>query len=67
MSPESTNVLSFATYTEQHRPAGTNKPFVAWETLTHAQNPNRRAAHWMFMVTARARLRDPRRPAQSAM
>ncbi|MBO3748442.1 alginate lyase family protein [Streptosporangiaceae bacterium NEAU-GS5] len=28
------------TYTEQHRPAGTNKLFVAWETLTHAQNPN---------------------------
>ncbi|MEV0400159.1 alginate lyase family protein [Actinoallomurus sp. NPDC050550] len=25
--------------TEQQRPAGTNNLFVAWETLTHAQNP----------------------------
>ncbi|MGW4642333.1 hypothetical protein ACWEN6_27725 [Sphaerisporangium sp. NPDC004334] len=28
------------TYTEQQRPAGTNALFVAWETLTHAGNPN---------------------------
>jgi hypothetical protein len=28
------------TYTESHRPQGTNNLFVAWETLTHAQNPN---------------------------
>jgi hypothetical protein len=27
-------------YTEGHRPAGTNNLFVAWETLTHANNPN---------------------------
>ncbi|HEX5406881.1 MAG TPA: alginate lyase family protein [Pseudonocardiaceae bacterium] len=26
--------------TEQNRPAGTNNLFVAWETLTHAENPN---------------------------
>ncbi|EDY45131.1 alginate lyase family protein [Streptomyces sp. SPB074] len=26
--------------TEQQRPAGTNNLFVAWETLTHAGNPN---------------------------
>ncbi|WP_310723136.1 alginate lyase family protein [Streptomyces sp. N2A] len=26
--------------TEQQRPAGSNNLFVAWETLTHAQNPN---------------------------
>ncbi|MFJ4923493.1 alginate lyase family protein [Streptomyces sp. NPDC088725] len=26
--------------TEQQRPAGTNNLFVAWETLTNAQNPN---------------------------
>jgi hypothetical protein len=26
--------------TEQQRPAGTNHLFVAWETLTHANNPN---------------------------
>jgi hypothetical protein len=26
--------------TEQQRPAGTNNLFVAWETLTHANNPN---------------------------
>ncbi|WP_440073640.1 alginate lyase family protein [Streptosporangium sp. OZ121] len=26
--------------TEQQRPAGTNVLFVAWETLTHAANPN---------------------------
>jgi Alginate lyase len=28
------------TLTLQNRPAGTNNLFVAWETLTHAQNPN---------------------------
>jgi hypothetical protein len=28
------------TYTEGHRPQGTNNLFVAWQTLTHAQNPN---------------------------
>ncbi|GAA1713269.1 alginate lyase family protein [Fodinicola feengrottensis] len=28
------------TLTENNRPAGTNSLFVAWETLTHAQNPN---------------------------
>ncbi|WP_066363135.1 alginate lyase family protein [Herbidospora mongoliensis] len=28
------------TLTERQRPAGTNYLFVAWETLTHAQNPN---------------------------
>ncbi|WP_433441018.1 alginate lyase family protein [Nonomuraea sp. CA-141351] len=28
------------TLTEQQRPAGTNNLFVAWETLTHAGNPN---------------------------
>lgn len=28
------------TYTESHRPQGTNHLFVAWQTLTHAQNPN---------------------------
>ena len=27
-------------YTEGHRPQGTNGLFVAWQTLTHAQNPN---------------------------
>jgi hypothetical protein len=27
-------------YTESHRPSGTNNLFVAWQTLTHAQNPN---------------------------
>jgi hypothetical protein len=27
-------------YTEQQRPAGTDYLFVAWETLTHADNPN---------------------------
>lgn len=26
-------------YTESHRPQGTNNLFVAWETLTHADNP----------------------------
>lgn len=26
-------------YTEQHRPQGHNELFVAWETLTHAENP----------------------------
>ncbi|MFD8544308.1 alginate lyase family protein [Streptomyces sp. NPDC059649] len=26
--------------TEQQRPAGSNNLFVAWETLTHAENPN---------------------------
>ncbi|WP_020665996.1 alginate lyase family protein [Amycolatopsis nigrescens] len=26
--------------TEDRRPAGTNNLFVAWQTLTHAQNPN---------------------------
>ncbi|HEX3592754.1 MAG TPA: alginate lyase family protein [Pseudonocardiaceae bacterium] len=26
--------------TEQNRPAGTNNLFVAWETLTHAEQPN---------------------------
>ena len=26
-------------YTESHRPQGTNNLFVAWETLTHANNP----------------------------
>jgi hypothetical protein len=26
--------------TESRRPAGTNNLFVAWETLTHARNPN---------------------------
>jgi hypothetical protein len=26
--------------TEQQRPAGTNNLFVAWQTLTHANNPN---------------------------
>ncbi|MEV6653288.1 alginate lyase family protein [Streptomyces sp. NPDC051219] len=28
------------TLTERQRPAGSNNLFVAWETLTHAQNPN---------------------------
>ncbi|MFI6236474.1 hypothetical protein ACIBD9_23190 [Micromonospora sp. NPDC050784] len=28
------------TLTLQQRPAGTNNLFVAWETLTHANNPN---------------------------
>jgi hypothetical protein len=28
------------TLTQNDRPAGTNNLFVAWETLTHAQNPN---------------------------
>ena len=28
------------TLTERNRPAGTNNLFVAWETLTNAQNPN---------------------------
>jgi Alginate lyase len=28
------------TLTETRRPAGTNNLFVAWQTLTHAQNPN---------------------------
>ncbi|MEV4115669.1 alginate lyase family protein [Nonomuraea sp. NPDC049695] len=28
------------TLTERQRPAGTNSLFVAWETLTHAGNPN---------------------------
>lgn len=28
------------TLTERERPAGTNNLFVAWETLTHADNPN---------------------------
>ncbi|WP_163509928.1 alginate lyase family protein [Fodinicola acaciae] len=28
------------TLTERNRPAGTNNLFVAWGTLTHAQNPN---------------------------
>jgi hypothetical protein len=28
-----------ARYTVYHRPAGTNDHFVAWETLTHANNP----------------------------
>jgi hypothetical protein len=28
------------TYTEGHRPQGTNSLFVSWQTLTHAQNPN---------------------------
>ncbi|AHH95868.1 alginate lyase family protein [Kutzneria albida] len=28
------------TLTERNRPAGTNALFVAWETLTHANNPN---------------------------
>lgn len=28
------------TLTEQQRPAGSNLLFVAWETLTHADNPN---------------------------
>jgi len=27
-------------YTETRRPNGTNNLFVAWQTLTHAQNPN---------------------------
>ena len=27
------------TLTEQYRPAGSNNLFVAWETLTHADNP----------------------------
>ena len=27
-------------YTESHRPQGTNNLFVAWETLTNANNPN---------------------------
>jgi hypothetical protein len=27
-------------YTESHRPQGTENHYVAWETLTHAQNPN---------------------------
>jgi hypothetical protein len=26
-------------YTEAHRPQGTDNLFVAWETLTHANNP----------------------------
>jgi hypothetical protein len=26
--------------TERQRPAGSNDLFVAWETLTNAQNPN---------------------------
>jgi hypothetical protein len=29
-----------AKLTTQNRPAGTNSLFVAWETLTHAENPN---------------------------
>ncbi|WLQ36375.1 alginate lyase family protein [Streptomyces castrisilvae] len=29
-----------ATLTERQRPAGSNNLFVAWETLTHADNPN---------------------------
>lgn len=28
------------TFTENRRPSGTNNLFVAWETLTHANNPN---------------------------
>jgi len=28
------------TLTEQQRPAGANSLFVAWETLTHGDNPN---------------------------
>ncbi|MFJ3580864.1 alginate lyase family protein [Streptomyces sp. NPDC090127] len=28
------------TYTEGHRPSGTDAYFVSWETLTHAANPN---------------------------
>jgi hypothetical protein len=28
------------TYTEAHRPQGTNNLFVSWQTLTHALNPN---------------------------
>ncbi|MGB3437542.1 MAG: alginate lyase family protein [Actinophytocola sp.] len=28
------------TFTESHRPQGTNSLFVSWQTLTHAQNPN---------------------------
>ena len=28
------------TLTEQNRPAGSNNLFVAWETLTHADNPS---------------------------
>jgi hypothetical protein len=28
------------TLTENQRPAGTNSLFVAWETLTNAENPN---------------------------
>jgi len=28
------------TLTESRRPAGTNNLFVAWETLTHADNPD---------------------------
>ncbi|ROQ82916.1 hypothetical protein EDD95_2546 [Streptomyces sp. CEV 2-1] len=27
------------TLTQQRRPAGTDNLFVAWETLTHADNP----------------------------
>jgi hypothetical protein len=26
--------------TESRRPAGSNNLFVAWETLTHAENPS---------------------------
>ncbi len=28
------------TLTQNNRPAGTNNLFVAWETLTHGDNPN---------------------------
>ena len=28
------------TFTENRRPSGTNNLFIAWETLTHANNPN---------------------------
>jgi hypothetical protein len=27
------------TYTERKRPQGSNNLFIAWETLTHANNP----------------------------
>ncbi|GIG03133.1 alginate lyase family protein [Catellatospora citrea] len=34
------DMASTRSYTETKRPQGTNSLFVAWETLTHASNPN---------------------------
>lgn len=34
------NMPNTETYTNNKRPAGSNNLFVAWETLTNAQNPN---------------------------